>query len=84
MRRHDFQPGRLLAGLVLIAAGVLYLLDAAGEADVPWFLVVPMALGGLSLAALVGMVTYAVRRDRRHRLDEPSERRASASASSDR
>ncbi|MFD3869838.1 hypothetical protein [Streptomyces sp. NPDC058623] len=83
MRRHDFQPGRLLAGLVLIAAGVLYLLDANGGTDVPWFLVVPMALGGLSLAALVGMVTYAVRRDRRHRLGEPSERRA-ASASSDR
>ncbi|MFE6834520.1 hypothetical protein ACFVFI_06705 [Streptomyces sp. NPDC057705] len=74
MRRHEFQPGRLLAGLVLIAAGVLYLLDAAGEADLPWFLVIPMTLGGLSLAALVGMVTYAVRRDRRDRITESSDR----------
>ncbi|MEU3777293.1 hypothetical protein AB0F11_29635 [Streptomyces sp. NPDC032472] len=71
MRRHEFQPGRLIAGLVLTAAGVLYLLDATGEADLPWFLVVPMAAGGLVLASFVGMVTYAVRRDRRS-LSDPA------------
>ncbi|MFD9335915.1 hypothetical protein ACFWBF_16110 [Streptomyces sp. NPDC060028] len=74
MRRHEFQPGRLIAGLVLIAAGVLYLLDAAGEADPPWFIVLPMAMGGLAFAAVVGMVTYAVRRDRRDRITESSDR----------
>ncbi|MGT2530002.1 hypothetical protein ACU4GG_25055 [Streptomyces nojiriensis] len=74
MPRHEFQPGRLLAGIVLLTAGVMYLLDAAGEADVPWFLVVPVAFGGLCLAALVGMVTYAVRRDRRDRITESSDR----------
>nr|WSW44140.1 hypothetical protein OG296_13970 [Streptomyces sp. NBC_01001] len=74
MRRHEFQPGRLLAGLVLVAAGVLYLLDATGEADLPWFLVIPMTVGGLCLAALVGVVTYAVRRDRRDRITESSDR----------
>ncbi|GGZ52688.1 hypothetical protein AB0P12_19420 [Streptomyces subrutilus] len=74
MRRHEFQPGRLLAGLVLIAAGVLYLLDATGGADLPWFLVVPVTVGGLCLAALVGMVTYAVRRDRRDRISASSDR----------
>ncbi|MEV7522889.1 hypothetical protein [Streptomyces sp. NPDC091371] len=74
MPRHEFQPGRLLAGIVLLTAGVVYLLDAAGEADVPWFLVIPMALGGLCLAALVGLVTYAVRRDRRDRISESSDR----------
>ncbi|MFD3327682.1 hypothetical protein [Streptomyces sp. NPDC058701] len=73
MRRHEFQPGRLLAGLVLIAAGVLHLLDATGRADLPWFLVIPMAAGGLSVAALVGMVTYAVRRDRRERISASSD-----------
>ncbi|MEV7727585.1 hypothetical protein ACIRP0_03110 [Streptomyces sp. NPDC101733] len=73
MRRHEFQPGRLLAGLVLIASGVLYLLDAAGEADVAWFAVVPLALGGLALAALVGLVTYAVRRDQRDRIIESTD-----------
>ncbi|MFD7837094.1 hypothetical protein [Streptomyces sp. NPDC059761] len=74
MPRHEFQPGRLLAGLILVAAGVLYLLDATGEADLPWFLVIPMTMGGLCLAALVGVVTYAVRRDRRDRISESSER----------
>ncbi|MEU2394761.1 hypothetical protein [Streptomyces sp. NPDC007369] len=76
MQRHEFQPGRLLAGLILTAAGVLYLLDATGEADAPWLLVVPMAVGGLVLASLVGMVTYAVRRDRRDRSEDRSEDRA--------
>ncbi|MFJ3928284.1 hypothetical protein [Streptomyces sp. NPDC090022] len=72
MRRHEFQPGRLLAGLVLLTAGVLYLLDAGGEADVPWFVVIPMTMGGLSLAALLGIVTYAVRRDRRDGISRSS------------
>ncbi|MER7761726.1 hypothetical protein [Streptomyces sp. NPDC097619] len=65
MRRHEFQPGRLLAGLVLLTAGVLYLVDATGGMDLPWFVIIPMTMGGLSLAALVGLTTYAVRRDRR-------------------
>ncbi|MFD0271193.1 hypothetical protein ACFVGY_32185 [Streptomyces sp. NPDC127106] len=83
MPRHEFQPGRLLAGLILTAAGVLYLLDAAGEVDTPWFLVVPMAVGGLVLASLVGMVTYAVRRDRRDRSDDRAARRDRISESRD-
>ncbi|MFJ9645212.1 hypothetical protein [Streptomyces sp. NPDC101206] len=83
MPRHEFQPGRLLAGLVLTAAGVLYLLDATGEVDTPWFLVVPMAAGGLVLASLVGMVTYAVRRDLRDRSDDRSARRDRISESRD-
>ncbi|WP_327305038.1 hypothetical protein OG730_16890 [Streptomyces sp. NBC_01298] len=70
MRRHEFQPGRLIAGLVLMAAGVLYLLGAAGEADPPWFLVLMMTAGGLAFAAVTGLVTYAVRRDRRERIGE--------------
>ncbi|MEU9418317.1 hypothetical protein [Streptomyces sp. NPDC051000] len=74
MRRHEFQPGRLIAGLVLLTAGTLCLLDAAGEVDLPWFAVVPMAVGGLALAAVVGVVTYAVRRDRRERITESSDR----------
>ncbi|MET9321173.1 hypothetical protein ABZX75_13455 [Streptomyces sp. NPDC003038] len=74
MRRHEFQPGRLIAGLFVLLAGVLYLLDSSGEADVPWFAVIPITMGGLALAALVGMATYAVRRDRRDRISESSER----------
>ncbi|MFB7255265.1 hypothetical protein [Streptomyces nojiriensis] len=74
MRRHEFQPGRLIAGLALLVAGLLYLLDSTGEADLPWFAVVPITMGGLTLAALVGLVTYAVRRDRRDRITESSDR----------
>ncbi|MFF4446628.1 hypothetical protein [Streptomyces sp. NPDC001502] len=74
MRRHEFQPGRLIAGLVLVVAGVLYLLETTGEADLPWFAVIPITMGGLTLAALVGLVTYAVRRDRRDRITESSDR----------
>ncbi|MER5931664.1 hypothetical protein [Streptomyces sp. NPDC002054] len=73
MRRHEFQPGRLLAGLVLLVAGVLYLLDATGEADLAWWVIVPMAMGGLSLAALLGLITYAVRRDQRDRISASSD-----------
>ncbi|QES49729.1 hypothetical protein DEJ50_19850 [Streptomyces venezuelae] len=73
MRRHEFQPGRLLAGLVLLVAGVLYLLDAAGETDLAWWVIVPMTMGGLSLAALLGLITYAVRRDRRDRISASSD-----------
>ncbi len=74
MRRHEFQPGRLIAGLALVVAGVLYLLDSTGEADLPWFAVIPITMGGLTLAALVGLVTYAVRRDKRDRITESSDR----------
>ncbi|MGW0362077.1 hypothetical protein [Streptomyces sp. NPDC002990] len=74
MRRHEFQPGRLIAGLFLLLAGVLYLLDGNGGTDVAWFAVIPLTMGGLCLAALVGMVVYAVRRDRRERISESSDR----------
>ncbi|WP_314248250.1 hypothetical protein [Streptomyces sp. DSM 40907] len=74
MRRHEFQPGRLIAGLALVVAGVLYLLETTGETDLPWFAVIPITMGGLTLAALVGLVTYAVRRDRRDRITESSDR----------
>ncbi|MEV7612282.1 hypothetical protein [Streptomyces sp. NPDC089799] len=73
MRRHEFQPGRMVAGLALLTAGVLYLLDATGEADLAWWVIVPLTMGGLSLAALLGLVTYAVRRDRRDRISSSSD-----------
>lgn len=74
MRRHEFQPGRLIAGLVLLLAGVLHLVETTGQADMPWYAVVPLTAGGLTLAALVGLVTYAVRRDRREAISESSDR----------
>ncbi|WP_424212218.1 hypothetical protein ACN20G_08970 [Streptomyces sp. BI20] len=73
MRTHEFQPGRLVAGLALLVAGVLYVLDGTGRIDVAWFLVIPLALGGLALAALTGLVGYAIRRDRRARREESAD-----------
>ncbi|OIJ99117.1 hypothetical protein [Streptomyces colonosanans] len=64
MLRHKFQPGRLTAGVFLTAAGVTYLGDASGAWETPWFVIIPMVMGGLCLAAVTGMVTGAIRRGR--------------------
>ncbi|GAA3768892.1 hypothetical protein [Streptomyces chiangmaiensis] len=64
MLRHEFQPGRLLAGAVLTAVGVVYLGDANGVWAAPWFAIIPMVCGGLCLAAVTGLTARAIRRDR--------------------
>ncbi|MFC6983970.1 hypothetical protein [Streptomyces cirratus] len=53
---------------------MLYLLDATGETDAPWYAVVPLTIGGFTLAALAGLVSYAVRRDRRERSSASSDK----------
>ncbi|NJQ00720.1 hypothetical protein HCK00_09265 [Streptomyces sp. PLAI1-29] len=52
----------MLAGLVLLAAGVTALLDATGALTVRDAVLLPVVLFGLSLAGVVGVLTYAVRR----------------------
>ena len=42
MLRHDFRPGKLVAGLFLTAAGVVYLGDAGNAWQTPWFVVIPL------------------------------------------
>ncbi|MFI6344543.1 hypothetical protein [Streptomyces sp. NPDC050560] len=59
--RHEFQPGRLVAGLFLIGVALAYAGDAAGWWDTLWFAALPTVIGGLCLAAVVGMVTGAIR-----------------------
>ncbi|GGX67888.1 hypothetical protein [Streptomyces minutiscleroticus] len=61
MLRHDFQPGKLVAGVFLAIAGVTYAGDAGGLWETPWFVVIPLVVGGLCLAGAVGTVTAAVR-----------------------
>lgn len=60
MLRHEFQPGKLVAGVFLLGAAIVFGGDAAGGWDVPWFAMVPIVVGGLFLAGATGTVTYAV------------------------
>ncbi|MEU7055245.1 hypothetical protein [Streptomyces sp. NPDC046197] len=64
MLRHEFQPGKLVAGVVLTAAGVLYAGDAAGAWQTPWFAAIPLVVGGLCLAGAAAMVNRGIRRRR--------------------
>ena len=64
MLRHEFQPGRLVAGIFLAGAGVAYLGDARGAWETPWFAILPVVIGGLFLAAVTGLLTRAIRRHR--------------------
>lgn len=65
MPRHEIQPGKLVAGPVLILAGVLYAGDAGGAWEIPWFVAIPLVTGGLGLAGAVALLTGRVRRRRR-------------------
>ncbi|MCX4883060.1 MULTISPECIES: hypothetical protein [unclassified Streptomyces] len=64
MLRHEFQPGKLVAGFFLALAGVVFAGDAGGLWETPWFAVIPVVTGGLCLAGAVGVVSRAVRRRR--------------------
>ncbi|MFF3845161.1 hypothetical protein [Streptomyces sp. NPDC002328] len=64
MLRHEFRPGRLVAGVVFTLAGVIYAGDAGGLWDTPWFVMIPVVVGGLSLAGATGMLTRSLRRRR--------------------
>ncbi|GGJ20086.1 hypothetical protein [Streptomyces brasiliensis] len=64
MLRHEFQPGRLVAGLFLTATGAVFAGDAAGLWETPWFAVVPLVVGGLCLAGATAVLTRTVRRRR--------------------
>ncbi|MGD1219718.1 hypothetical protein AB9Q10_14980 [Streptomyces krungchingensis] len=62
MLRHEFQPGKLVAGVFLTLAGVIYAGDAGGAWQTPWFVVIPVVTGGLCLAGAVASVTHVRRR----------------------
>ncbi|OIK03031.1 hypothetical protein BIV25_00725 [Streptomyces sp. MUSC 14] len=62
MLRHEFQPGRLIAGLFLTTAGAVYAGAAGGLWKTPWFAIAPLVVTGLFLAAVAGSVARAIRR----------------------
>ncbi len=65
MLRHEFQPGRLVAGLVLLAGGIMYTGDAGGAWETPAWALIPVLVLGLLLAGVTAAVTYSVRCRRR-------------------
>ncbi|MFI7411192.1 hypothetical protein ACIBU0_21265 [Streptomyces sp. NPDC049627] len=65
MLRHEFQPGRLVAGTFLTLAGIIYAGDAGGAWETPWFVVIPLVVGGLFLAGTAAAVARGIRRRRR-------------------
>ncbi len=67
MLRHEFQPGKLIAGIFVTIAGITYVGDAADAWETPWFAVIPLLVFGLSLAAVVALLTGAIRRRTRAR-----------------
>ena len=75
MLRHEFRPGKLVAGFFLTVAGITYAGDAGDAWDTPWFAVIPVVVGGLCLAGAVGLLTRAIRsrRDRRRATPAPAE-----------
>lgn len=72
MLRHEFQPGRLVAGCFLAAAGLVYAGDAGGLWDTPWFAIIPIVVGGLFLAAATAAVAHGIRKARKPRRQDPS------------
>ncbi|KAB8167260.1 hypothetical protein FH609_012845 [Streptomyces sp. 3MP-14] len=64
VRRHRFEPARLVLGLCLLPIAVLFLLHATGETQLSLvlrFLLLPCAL---ALAAVVAVTALTVRRAR--------------------
>ncbi|MDH6623647.1 ABC-type uncharacterized transport system permease subunit [Streptomyces sp. LBL] len=72
MLRHEFQPGKLVAGTFLTLAGIIYAGDAGGLWETPWFAVIPAVVIGLFLAGTTAIVTRSLRRRRRARHAEPA------------
>ncbi|BBJ43016.1 hypothetical protein GCM10017744_058480 [Streptomyces antimycoticus] len=68
--RHAFEPGKLVAGLVILGVAAAYGMDAAGEWDVRPEIALPALLGGLCVAALTSALTYALRRRSRRATPE--------------
>ncbi|MFJ5776740.1 hypothetical protein [Streptomyces sp. NPDC093094] len=64
MLRHEFRPGKLVAGFFVTVAGVLYAGDAGGAWETPWFVAIPVVVGGLCLAGAVGLAGRSMRRRR--------------------
>ncbi|MEF3112616.1 hypothetical protein [Streptomyces chrestomyceticus] len=64
MKRHRFEPARLLTGLTALGVGGAYVGEAAGAWDLPGALPVLAVPAGLCLSGITAAVWAAVRRHR--------------------
>ncbi|WP_225836080.1 hypothetical protein [Streptomyces sp. NK08204] len=64
MLRHEFQPGKLVAGLALTATAAVFAGDAGGLWEAPWAVAVPLVVGGLWVAGITAAVARGIRRRR--------------------
>ncbi len=75
MRRHAFEPARLLLGLALLGLAPAYVMTAVGRWDVPPAVLLPLLPAALVAAGVTAAVTrsvrYAVGRARERRAVEP-------------
>ncbi|UED88387.1 hypothetical protein K4G22_10425 [Streptomyces profundus] len=62
MRRHRFEPARLVLGLCLLPISVLYILQAVDQLDIPVVLRFTMLPGALVLAGLVAVANITIRK----------------------
>ncbi|MGW1072978.1 hypothetical protein [Streptomyces sp. NPDC002537] len=72
MRRHDFEPGKLVVGLMLLGGCFAYLAAAHGSWHFPSYALLPALGVGFCLAGLASSLALLVRR-RRGRGGELSE-----------
>lgn len=64
MLRHEFQPGKLVAGVFLLGTGIAYTGDAGDAWETPPLVLIPVVVFGLVLGAVATAVGYNVRRRR--------------------
>ncbi|OKI09961.1 hypothetical protein A6A06_04900 [Streptomyces sp. CB02923] len=79
MKRHTFEPARLLTGLTAAGVGGAYAGEAAGAWDLPGALPMLAVPVGLFLSGVTAAVWSAVRR---HRSTSPSESEAAPESTS--
>lgn len=74
MWRHDFEPGKVVVGLVLIGGCLAYLAAADGWWHFPSYLLLPVMVAGFCVAGAVSSLAYAIRRHRARGTDRQPDR----------
>ena len=74
MNRHRFEPARLLTGVLLLAAGLAYLLDAVGVLALPAAVLAALVPLALLTGAVAGLLVYGWRGLRARRTAKAADR----------